>query len=101
MCPRREFPGIRKVHILRDQKSALGLRRRPYLAIWLASEPFFSRRLNIVAKFYQDWDDASRDVLVQLDFHRTCGVDGTGRSSSADAAAKAIAAWMSAGWREG
>src|SRR6202041_4942 len=34
-------------------------------------------------------------------FYRRRGVAGTGRSSSADAAAKAIAAWTSAGCREG
>src|SRR5580698_10561789 len=90
--PRCEFPGIREIHILRDEKSVFGLRGRPYLAIRLAGEPLFDRRLDVVTKFHQNLDDASRYVLVQLNFHRTCGVDGTGGSSSADAAAKAIAA---------
>src|SRR5258708_36421034 len=40
-------------------------------------------------------------IFVQLDFHRTCGTGGTGKSSSAEGAAKAMAARMSSGFRLG
>lgn len=101
MCPGREFPGIREIHILRDEKSSFESCRGPYLSIGLARESLVARRLDIVTELLQNRNDAGRHILVQLNFHRTCGVAGTGRSSSADAAAKAIAAWTSAGWSDG
>ena len=101
MCPRREFPGVREIHILRDEKSFFRLRRRPNFTVWFTGETFFARRLDTMTELLQNWNDVSRDVLVQLNLHRTCGVAGMGRSSSADAAANAIAAWTSAACREG
>jgi hypothetical protein len=101
MRSRFEFSSVREIHILRDEKSFFGLRRILYFSVGLAGEAFFTRRLDILTELLQNWSDAGGQILVQLNFHRTCGVAGAGSSSSADAAAKAIAAWISAGCREG
>src|SRR5260370_10888522 len=92
MTPRCEYSDVRKIHILRHQETLLRLRRMPDVTVKFAGKPFFDRRLNVVADLIQNRNEAGCQVFVPLNFHRTCGVAGTGRSSSADAAAKAIAA---------
>lgn len=42
-----------------------------------------------------------RKIFIEFDFHQICGVAGTGRSSSADATAKAMAALTSSALRLG
>jgi len=50
------------------------------------------QRMSVVTEVFQQDRKAKRKVLVQLDLHRTCGTAGTGKSSSAEAAANAMAA---------
>jgi hypothetical protein len=50
------------------------------------------QRMNVVTKIVEEGCDSQREILVQLNPHRTCGIAETGKSSSAEAAAKAIAA---------
>src|SRR5580692_1813662 len=50
MRARREFPGVRKIHILRDEKSLFGLCRRPYFTVGLARKSFVARRMDIVTE---------------------------------------------------
>ena len=47
-------------------------------------------RIDIVTEFREDRDEAVRQVLFQFDLHRLTGVSANGRSSWADAAAKAM-----------
>jgi hypothetical protein len=50
------------------------------------------QRMNVVTEVFQQDCKAKRKILVQLDFHRICGNAETGKSSSAEAAANAMAA---------
>jgi hypothetical protein len=51
--------------------------------------------MSVEAKFAEQLFQMIRQILIQFNLHRIGGIDGTGRSSSADAAANAIAARMS------
>jgi hypothetical protein len=48
--------------------------------------------VNVMIEVRQNRRKADRKILVELDSHRMWGVAWTGRSSSAEAAAKPIAA---------
>src|SRR5258708_39948477 len=52
----------------------------------------FMSSMNLVAQTFQYRCEPVRKILIQLNFHRMCGAAGTGRSSSAEAAANTIAA---------
>jgi hypothetical protein len=45
-----------------------------------------------VSGAFQTSRKTKRKILVQLDLHRMCGTAGTGKSSSAEAAANAMTA---------
>jgi len=95
-----ESPNVAEVEILGNQKACIVLRRFPYLKVALAAEIFLRNSVYVVAELGEDCSQLHRKVLVQLDSHRCgdagiCGVAGTGRSSPADAAAKAMAACTS------
>jgi len=92
---------VGEVEILRNQKPLIPLSSVPEFAIATAAQFFLRNRVNIVAQSSQSCCEACRKVLVELDFHRTCGVAGTGRSSPAEAAANAMAACTSSGLRAG
>jgi integrase len=47
------------------------------------------QRMNVVVEAFQKRCKTKRKILVQLDVHRMCGTAGTGKSSSAEAAALA------------
>lgn len=64
----------------------------PDIRIGLTGQALFSDRVHFVSEGGQLGNQRSRNILVQLDLHATFGTDGTGRSSSADAAANAITA---------
>jgi hypothetical protein len=49
-------------------------------------------RMYVVSKVFEEGCKPLGKILVQLDLHRMCGPAGTGKSSSAEAAAKAMAA---------
>src|SRR5258708_1919150 len=92
MRSRSEPANIRKVQVLGNQESRFLLSRLPNFAITFPTQVLFGNSVNIVAEIRQDCGEMHRKVFVELDSHRMCGVAGTGKSSSAEAAAKAIAA---------
>jgi hypothetical protein len=49
-------------------------------------------RMNIVSEFLQQDGEPEGKILIQLNLHRMWGTSGMGKSSSAEAAANAIAA---------
>ena len=57
-----------------------------------ADEPLIVQRMNVVTEIFQQGCKPERKILVQLDLHRMCGTAETGKSSSAEAAANAMAA---------
>jgi hypothetical protein len=48
--------------------------------------------MSVVTEVFQQDCQTKREILVQFDPHRICGTAGTGKSSSAEAAANAMAA---------
>jgi len=98
---RSESAHVGKIQILGDQESLILLRGIPDFAVALATQVLFGNGVNIVAEIRQDRGEMRRKIFVELDPHRMCGVAGTGRSSSAEAAAKAIAASTSSVFRAG
>jgi hypothetical protein len=101
MRSRSELSKIGEVQVLCNQESLVLLRRFPNLAVTLATQVFLGDGVNVVAEIGQDCGQMHRKVFVEFDPHRICGVAETGRSSSAEAAAKAIAACKSSVFRAG
>lgn len=92
---------IREIQILGDQESRFFLRSFPNLPVRMADEPFIMQGMNVVAEILQQGCKPERKILVQLDIDRMCGTAGTGKSSSAEAAANAMAARTSFAFRLG
>ena len=92
MRSRSESADIGKIQVLGEQESGLGLRGAPYVQISASGQAFTAGGVYVVPKILQRRRKLQRQILVQLDFHRKSGTAGVGRSSSAEAAAKAIAA---------
>ena len=67
----------------------------------MADETLYVCRMNIVPQVLQQFCQLKRKILVQLDLHRTCGTSGTGKSSSAEEAANAMAARTSSVFKLG
>jgi hypothetical protein len=87
-----EPPQISKIQVLSDEKSLFALRDIPDLGVALSRQTFFHCCVDSMTEVSQRNRQTEREILVQLDLHRTWGVSGTGKSSSAEAAANAIAA---------
>ena len=87
-----ETPPVREVQVLCDQKTFFALSHFPDRAVRAPRQSFLPDSLNVVPQRCQHGRSLQREVFVELDFHRICGAGGTGKSSSADAAANAIAA---------
>jgi hypothetical protein len=87
-----ELTRIREVHVLCDQESRPFLRRVPNHYIRAARKALLMHGIYVVAERHHSGCEPKRKIFVQLDFHRMCGTSGTGRSSSAEAAANAMAA---------
>ena len=85
-------PRIREIQVLGDQKSRFLLRGFPNLAVSMADQPLIAKRMNVVTVAFQHGSKLERKILVQLNLHRMRGTAGTGKSSSAEAAANAMAA---------
>src|SRR6266496_6247748 len=92
---------VGKVQVLCDQESHISLRRFPHFAVAPATQILFSNGVNIVVETQQDYGQTRKKVLVEFDPHQKCGVAGTGISSSAEAAANAIAARTCSALRDG
>src|SRR5208282_963590 len=101
VCSGSEFSKVGEIQILRDQESRIPLRRVPNLAVAPTSQVLFANCVDIVLETRQDYGQTRGKVLVEFDFHQKWGVAGTGRSSSAEAAANAIAARTCSAFRAG
>jgi hypothetical protein len=84
---------------MRNRSSACAA--RPYIGVWLATQAFVLDGGDVVPDYFKFGGQAHRQVLVQLDPHRISGLAGTGKSSSAEAAAKEIAARTSSTFKLG
>src|ERR1700676_5743805 len=96
-----ELSRVREVQILSQQKSPLTLSGGPNLCIDMSGQILFMDGVNIMPHRTESWAEAVREILIQLEFHRMRGVSGVGRSFSAEAARKAMAACMSSSLRLG
>ncbi len=85
-------PRIREIQALRNQKPLLTLSGIPYLWISTSCESFFLSCVNVVPQLDQNRCKPHQEIFVELNLHRIEGTAGTGRSSSAEAAAKEMAA---------
>ena len=101
MSPRSEAADVREIRILRDEKTPGSLRRLPDTRVILAGQSLLVYRIRLMAKLRENADKPDWQVLIQLDLHGMLGMLGTGRSSSAEAAAKAITARRSSSFRVG
>src|ERR1700678_917286 len=95
MCSRCKPSGIRETEILRYHKPLFRLRRNPDNLIRSARQALAEHRVDIVTGVAAFARHSRRDVLVQLDFHLKRGTSSAGKSSSAEAAANAMAAFKS------
>src|SRR5450755_2625067 len=87
-----EVSQVGEVQVLRNQEALVALRGFPDFAVAAAAQIFFGNRMDIVGETREGCNQTYGKILVEFDLHQKCGIDGTGRSSSAEAAAKAIAA---------
>src|ERR1019366_10565363 len=90
-------PSVGKIHILGNQEPTFALGDFPDGLIETTFQAFIPNGLDVVPKECQPRGKTSGQILIEFDLHRIWGMAGTGRSSSADAAAKAITARMSSG----
>lgn len=87
-----EFPGVRKVEVLGDQESFFSLRGTPDVRVRTSNQFFVKDGMDVMTQVIQRDAENTRKILIQLEVHRMRGVSGVGKSSSAEAAANAIAA---------
>jgi len=62
------------------------------LRVRATDKSFFVQGMNFVPEIFQQGCKLMGKILIELDLHRMCGTSGTGKSSSAEAAANAMAA---------
>lgn len=100
-----ELPNVGKIEILSNDESIFRLCGRPHLGITSPAQLLREDRVDVKPKRSQPRRDRARDVLVELQLHATFtsgGIGlGAGRSSLAEAAAKAITARTSSSVRLG
>jgi len=101
VCSRGEAAEIREIQILRDKKPSSRLGGFPDLSIVPPRQAFLRDGIGFVFQLSEGSSQPCRQVLVQFDLHEMFGMLGTGRSSSADAAANAITARTSPSVRVG
>ena len=70
MCSRSKSSRVRKIPILRNQKTSFALSCLPNLWIRFAAELLIERSLNIMTDVGQDRRKSRRHVLVEFDPHR-------------------------------
>jgi len=81
VCPRRVPAHVRKVQILRDQKTATGLSGLPDLLVGSSCKVLGPHRFNIVPQLTKFRYEALGQVLIELDVQRLIGDSAKGRSS--------------------
>lgn len=92
----RKPAGVRKVEVVREEKAARVLRGPKDVRVRGTREPLVTNGVDVVEGIAEYVCKPRRQVLVELRLHTRVGTARTGRSSSADAAAKAITARTSA-----
>jgi hypothetical protein len=92
---------IREIQILSNEKISDLLSNLPDLWILVAFQTFLGDSIDFMAELGKDSNESAGKILVELDLHRILGTFGVGRSSSAEAAAKAITARTSSSLRVG
>src|SRR5262249_6852655 len=85
-------PHVGEIQILRDEEALRRLQGARDVGVVATFQPFRASSVNVMTKSAQDWNEPFGKVLVEFDVHRLTGLSASGRSSWADAAAKAIAA---------
>ena len=95
VAPWREPPHILEIQILSDEEPILPLGSLPNGVVVPAAETFIQNGIHIMPQDPQAYGGPRGDVLVQLEPHHAAwvplgGGGGEGRSSAAEAAAKAI-----------
>src|ERR1035441_4609227 len=88
----REPADVREVEVLGNKKAGTGLCGLPYGCVGPSGHSFQVQVIHVMAERRQGRQERFRQVLVQLNPHAGTGVPRVGRSSSAEAAAKAITA---------
>jgi hypothetical protein len=76
--PRREFSDVRKIQILRHEKSFFDLRRMPDFTIKPAGKSFFDRCLDVMAELVQKRNKASSRFSSNLIFIGRAGLPERG-----------------------
>jgi hypothetical protein len=79
----RILPRVREIEILRHEESAGSLSGGLHDVVIPPGEVLIRNRVDIVSEVGKKSDDLMRQVLVELDVHRT-RVSATGRSSCAE-----------------
>lgn len=87
-----EAAQVGEVEVLGDEEPALALCREPDIRVEMTFEALLRHGIGFVAERREGGRLRPRKILVELDPHATFGRGGIGRSSSADAAAKATTA---------
>ena len=88
----RESALVGEVEVLGDEEPAVALCREPDIRVEITFEALLRHGVRFVAERRAGGRQRPRQILVELDPHATFGRGGIGRSSSADAAAKATTA---------
>ena len=105
MLARLELPRVREVEVVSDEEAALALRCGLDVFVASTAKLLLEHCVDIIPKGSQPRRGRLRDVLVELEFHATWALGGiglgAGKSSPADAAAKAITARTSSSERLG
>lgn len=83
---------VGKVQVLSDEEPPRRLRCSPHLLVRLSSHAFLRNGVSVISQRSERPSQCSRKVLVKFNLHAICGMPGRGRSSSAEAAAKAMTA---------
>ena len=96
-----ETTDIGEVKILGDPKPIRIGRVMPDIRIIMTGNAFRYHRIDVVAENSDLLPQRSRNILVQFDLHADVESDGTGISSSAVLAAKAITARIASSVRVG
>lgn len=99
MRPRCKSSRIREIKNLRDQKTAFASDCFPQRCIARTAQAFIHCRVHVMTQACQSIHQTQGKILVWL--NPIMGTAGTGRSSRAETAAKAMAARMSASDRAG
>ena len=97
VCARRKSADVGEIEVLGDEAAAAGLGGLPHIRIRMPGQSLQSHVVHLVAEASERSQERLRQILVEFDPHAGMGAAGTGRSSSAEAAANAMTARTAAG----